>query len=74
MHTRMFRVMLGVLYISVTFLFPQFFFSPRNVAIRIQQALDILHSEVCFHLSCTASPLVHHAIIAQTPHKLFVPV
>lgn len=31
-------------------LFPQVFFSPRNVVSRIRQALDILHSEVCLHL------------------------
>lgn len=31
---------------GVIILFPQIFFSPRNVVSRIQQALDLLHSEV----------------------------
>lgn len=29
---------------------PQTFFSPRNVADRIREALDVLHREVCLHL------------------------
>lgn len=34
------------LFITIIILFLQIFFSPRNVVGRIQQALDLLHSEV----------------------------
>lgn len=70
----MFHPMLWVLCISVKPLFPQIFFSPRNVAIRIQQALDILHSEVCFHLFAPPYNLTacEQVVNTQTPYKLFV--
>lgn len=53
------------------FVFSQTFFSPSNIAIRIQQALDILHKEVCFYPCTLLCNLSTEIITTQTSHQCF---
>lgn len=50
------------------FLFSQIFFSPRNIVIRIQEALDILHKEVCLLCSVVKPHRHSHKYIHKYRH------
>lgn len=55
---------------KVLFVFSQIFFSPSNIAIRIQQALDILHKEVRF---LSLHSLIQPITTPRTSHQRFFP-